>query len=364
MALWKQALAKLRGAADTVRPPESDTDSGAAVEPQAQPAAVGGETTAGPEGANESRDARPASAASEALARELRTGIQVSIGDLEPCTAGWRYRGHPVMVFGTEAPELADAGRRRDFFSLVHLFPCCGALESEERSVWVATDLAALNKAQPQGPFEFCRACLDAAVGRGADTSRFEFVTHVRSHAGSYFAESACYWEPGANPLPLQPPADEAEGSCPNCGCASEEPGWQLCAADTQQLALPGGTCLLCAERQLDGCLHPGGAELLGAAQVRYRFLLSQAAQAPEPSWKLAEAILPLAWQPLLRGLQRMLPPPELFYAFSDSAAPAVLAWPALGRGVVEEALAPEDAEGWSLWSREQIESELGFKSR
>ncbi|WP_308363740.1 MULTISPECIES: hypothetical protein [unclassified Microbulbifer] len=359
MALWKQALAKLRGAADSVRPPESgeDSESGPVAEAVAELVADDAVDATGSD--------QPAVADGEALARELRAGIQVSLGELEPCAAGWRYRGHPVMVFGAEAPELAEPERRRDFFSLVHLFPCCGALENDERSVWVATDLASLNEAQSQGPLNVCRTCLDASAGRGSASAEFDFPAHVRSHADSYFSASACHWKPGANPLPLQPPAAEAEGSCPNCGCASEEPGWQLSARDAEQLALPEGICLLCAERQVDGCLHLGETALLEAAWARYHYLVAQAAQTPAPSWKLAEAILPMAWQPLLRSLQQMLPPPELFYPIEEGVPPTVLAWPALSRGiVVDEALALEGVSGWSLWSRGQIESELGFKLR
>ncbi|MBB3062351.1 hypothetical protein [Microbulbifer rhizosphaerae] len=367
MALWKQALAKLRGAADSVRPlePGADSESDAVEDAVTELVTEDAENIDDVADATGSSSDQPAVADGEALARELRAGIQVSLGELESCAAGWRYRGHPVMVFGAEAPELTEPERRRDFFSQVHLFPCCGVLENEERSVWVATDLVSLNEAQLQGPFNFCRTCLDASAGRGSAPTEFDFPAHVRSHGDSYFAASPCHWKPGTNALPLQAPAAEAEGSCPNCGCASEEPGWQLSAGDVEQLALPEGICLLCAERQVDGCLHLGETVLLEAAWARYHYLVAQAAQAPAPSWKLTEAILPMAWQPLLRSLQQMLPPPELFYPIEEDVPPTVLAWPALSRGiVVDEALALEGVPGWSLWSRAQIESELGFKLR
>lgn len=357
MALWKQALAKLRGTADSVRPPVPDSDSEIDLTAEAMDEPlVDADGNSGSEG--------PAAVDAGALARELRAGIQVSLGDLESCAAGWRYRGHPVMVFGTEAPELTDAQRRRDFSSLVHLFPCCGPLKSDARSVWVATDFTALNEAQSRDLFEVCRTCLEASAGRGASPTGFDFASHVRSNGHSFFAGSACYWKPGSNPRPLQPPVAEAVGNCPGCGCAAEESGWQLHAEDAQQLALPEGICLLCAERQVDGCLSLGEEDMLEAAWARYHYLISQAAQAPAPSWKLAEAILPMSWQPLLRGLQRMLPPPELFYSYGEELPLAVLAWPSLGRGVVAEPAAEGQDGGWSLWSRAQIEAELEIGPR
>ncbi|SHF63105.1 hypothetical protein SAMN04487965_2434 [Microbulbifer donghaiensis] len=359
MALWKQALAKLRGSAPSASGPvpadvAADIDVAVADDPTDEVAAAG------------DSDAVSTAVDRNALARELQSGLQVSIGDLDSCSAGWRYRGHPVMVFGTDAPELDDPRRRRDFYSLVHVFPCCGALQSESRSAWVGTDLKQINESHGQGPFTLCKACLEAAAGRGASAARFEFTSHVRSHGDSYFADSTCYWRPGVNSLPLQLPADAVEHACPHCGCAAEEGGWHLSADDAQQLALPEGSCLLCAERRVDGCMHFASEQLLTAARVRYRYLVAQAAKAPAPSWKLAEAILPLGWQPLLQSLQRILPAPELFFSFAESASPAVLAWPALSRGIVESVdnEAQQGAADWSLWTRAQIEAELGFKLR
>lgn len=360
MALWKHALAKLRGAAAGV---EKDTAAVLVV-------AENGQVTSAEEVSAEVDDGNEPAQAEEfdknALARELQSGIEVSIGDLESCGAGWRFRGHPVMIFGTDAPELEDPQRRREFFSRAHLFPCCGALESEQRSAWIGTDLVQLNESHGQGPFNLCRTCVEAVAGRGADPAVFDFASHVRSHGDSYFGVSACYWRPGENSQPLQPAVIEAEGSCPNCGCASKEAGWQLRTEDVRNLGQPERTCVLCAERSVEGCLHFEGEQLLEAARVRYRYLIGQAAKAPTPSWKLAEAILPLGWQPLLRSLQRILPPPELFFSYSETAEPAVLAWPALHRGIVETATNPEqsDATEWSLWTRAQIETELGFKLR
>lgn len=349
MALWKQTLAKLRGVDAT---PASRAKAQAEGDVEAQADDTEGVT-------------QPEGDADSALARELRSGIEISIGDLENCGAGWRYRGHPVMVFGTDAPEL-EGPRRRDFFSQVHLYPCCGALESETRSAWVGTDLAGINVSHGQGPFSLCRSCLEAAAGRSADPVAFDFSSHVRSHGDSYFGEVPCYWRPGADSQPLRLPAAEVEGSCPLCGCASEDAGWQLSVHDARQLSLDEGTCLLCAERRVEGCLHFQGEQLLSAARARYRFLVAQAAKAPVPSWKLAEAILPSGWQPLLQSLQRILPPPELFFDYAESLPPAVLAWPALSRGVVDRmgAAEKEAAAGWNLWTRAQIEAELGFKMR
>ena len=357
MALWKQALAKLRGSADTVPSSENAADIKSGDIGLAEAVAETGKGVDTP--------SLSGAVDQEALARELRVGIEVSLGDLAPCAAGWRYRGHPVMVFGAEAPELSDAKRRREFFSQAHLFPCCGALQSKERSVWVGTDLEAMNESHGQGPFKPCRECLHATAGRGANSRQFNFPTHVRSHGDSYFAAAPCFWRPGRNALSLQAPA-AAAGSCPKCGCASAEAHWQVAAEDAARLHLPIGICLLCAERDVDGCLHMPEQLLLEAASTRYRYLMSQAVKAPSPSWKLAEAILPLGWQPLLRSLQRKLPPPELFFEFSESASPAVLAWPALHRGIVET---PGDvqegkASHWNLWTRGQIEVELGFHLR
>ena len=357
MALWKQALAKLRGAADVAKPSGTETECGG----DDELALVDNDTEA------EGEDAAPASKAvdRQALARELQSGIEVSLGDLEFLGAGWRYRGHPVMVFGADVPEL-EAYRQRDFFSLVHLYPCSGVLQNETVAAWVGTDLEQINAVHGQGPFRLCRACLEAAAGRGANATGFEFASHVRSHGDSYFADAPCYWQPGANSEPLRAPASGAGGNCPHCGCRAEEGGWQLASEDAEQLGLPVGSCLLCAERRVKGCLHLAGEELLAAARVRYHYLVAQAAKVPAPSWKLAEAILPLGWQPLLHSLQRVLPPPELFFVYVESAQPAVLAWPSLRRGIVESADSAREAiaEEWSLWTRTQIEAELGFKLR
>lgn len=354
MALWKQALAKLRGSADKVPAAEANVDVAEAV---VEEAAAAEENSEEPE----------AGVGTDALARELRVGIEVSIGDLESCDAGWRYRGHPVMVFATEAPELNDPKRRREFFARAHLYPCCGALQSDRRSAWVASsDLGTINDSHGQGPFVYCKTCLEAVAGRGASPAAFDFLSHVRNHGDSYFAKKAQYWQAGTDSQPLQAPAAEAKGSCPKCGCTAEEPHWQLSTGDAQQLSLPEGICLLCAEREVDGCLYFGEAELLAAARVRYSDLLKKAAKAPAPSWKLAEAMLPLGWQPLLRRLQRMLPAPELFHTYDESMPPAILAWPDRARGVIEHGGGAEGqgAAGWSFWTRAQIEAELGFKLR
>ncbi|WP_193164894.1 hypothetical protein [Microbulbifer hainanensis] len=357
MALWKQALAKLRGAADEAKPSGVEAESGGDGELDVLdeiPAAEGEDTAPEPKAVDK-----------QVLARELQSGIEVSLGDLEFLGAGWRYRGHPVMVFGADVREL-EASQQRDFFSQIHLYPCSGVLQNETVGAWVGTDLEQINAGHGQGPFRLCRACLEAAAGRGADAARFDFASHVRSHGDSYFADAPCYWQPGANSEPLQAPASRAEGDCPHCGCRAEEGGWQLASEDAQRLELPVGSCLLCAERRVKGCLHLTGEELLGAARVRYQYLVSQAAKVPAPSWRLAEAILPLGWQPLLQSLQRVLPPPELFYVYAESAQPAVLAWPSLRRGIVESVGGTEEtiAEEWSLWTRGQIEAELGFKLR
>ena len=357
MALWKQALAILRGSADTVPASENAADI--------ENGEIGLVDKVADKGSDGDNQPLSDEVDREALARELRVGIEVSIEDLEPCGAGWRYRGHPVLVFGADAPELSDPKRRQEFFAQAHLFPCCGALETEQRSVWVGTDFAAINKSHGQGPFKPCRACLEATAGRGASVREFNFSVHVRSHGDSYFPAAACFWRPGSNALSLQTPG-AASGSCPKCGCASAESHWQLSAQDAVQLNLPEGTCLLCAERDAEGCLYLSEQALLAAASARYRFLISQAARAPVASWKLAEAILPLGWQPLLRSLQRKLPPPELFLQFSTDTPPAVLAWPALHRGIVEARGEAQEsnASGWNLWTRDQIEAELGFQLR
>ncbi|WP_346838865.1 hypothetical protein [Microbulbifer sp. SAOS-129_SWC] len=345
MALWKQALAKLRGAADAAQPAEVEVE-----------AAANENSTAHGSDVQEGIDR-------SALARALQSGIEVSIGDLDACGAGWRYRGHPVMVFGTEAPELEDADKRRDFYSLVHLFPCCGALQTDQRSAWAGSDLQQINAEQGQGPFRFCKVCVEAAAGRGADPATFDFAAHVRSHGDSFFTQSCCYWAPGSNTEPLNAPVGAAGRSCPHCGCAASGGGWQLHGEDAQHLAQEQGTCLLCAERRVDGCLHLASEQLLAAARIRYDYLIGQTARAPAPSWKLAQAILPLGWQPLLRSLERVLPPPALFFEYADSAPAAILAWPSLRRGVVEH-LGDGQVPDWNLWSRAQIETELGFKMR
>jgi len=349
VALWKQALAKLRGATDPAQPVEAGVETAVLEVEHAEEA--------------DARESESAAIDRNALARALQSGIQLSIGDLDPCGAGWRYRGHPVMVFGTEAPELEGEHRQRDFHSLVHLFPCCGALQTEGRSAWAGTDLQRINAEHGQGPFRFCKVCVEAAAGRGADPAAFEFPAHVRSHADSYFADASCYWTPGANSEPLQPPAQASGQGCPQCGCAALDDGWQLHDEDARRLALAEGICVLCAERRVDGCLHLSGEQLLAAARVRYDYLIGQAARAPAPSWKLAQAILPLGWQPLLHSLERVLPPPELFFECAESGQAAVLAWPALRRGVVER-IAGGNVADWKLWSRAQIEAELGFTLR
>lgn len=345
MALWKQAMSKLRGSTAKTSNTENDTPA-VQVAPD-QPSAETLQTDA---------------TTSSALAQELRAGIEVSIGDLEAHPAGWRYRGHPVMVFGTDAPELDDAKRRRDFFSLIHLHPCCGALKSDSRSAWVGTDLTAMNSAHDQAPFKPCKPCHEATAGRGSAPSQFDFVAHVRTHGDRYFESEPSHWRPGSDILSISAPARKATGKCPKCGCASAEQGWQVNKKDTPGLGLPEGICLLCAEREVEGCLHYSEQQFMEAAVARYRYLMDQSAKTPAPSWKLAEALLPLSWQPLLRSLQRMLPPPELFYAYSETAEPAILAWPKLRRGISAAAVDATSANGWSLWVREQIEKELGFQ--
>lgn len=355
MALWKQALAKLRGSA----PSDGGESDVALVET--------GDSIPGASSAAEEGGTTRAAVDKNALARELRSGIQVNIGDLDTNGAGWSYRGHPVMVFGTDAPELDDPQRRKDFFSLMHVYPCCGALESETRTAWVTTDLRWVNETHGEGPYRQCKACVEAAGGRGASPEGFDFTAHVCSHGDSYFNETACFWQPGTNKVPLQSPAEESELSCPHCGCAAKEDGWQLSGADAKVLKLAEGSCVLCAERRVDGCLHLESTQLLAAARIRYQFLTAQASRAPAPSWKLAEAILPLGWQPLLQSLQRMLPPPQLFYPYAEGSTAAVLAWPELRRGVVEmvtEERVAQAAPDWNLWTRAQIEAELGFKLR
>lgn len=354
MALWKQALAKLRGSADEV--PAAGNTGATEEAATGEPAAVEHES-----------DESAGAPVADVLARELEAGIQVSIGDLQTCRAGWCYRGHPVMLFGPDAPELNDPKRRRAFASRVHLHPCSSALEEEQRGAWIASsDLATINASHDGGPFTFCGDCLQAAAGQGASTPGFDFLSHVRNCGDSYFAKKPQYWQAGAESRPLQGPADGSRGSCPKCGCAAEASHWQLNADDARLLSLPEGICLLCAERQVQGCLYISEAELLDAARARYGDLLQKAAKAPAPSWKLAEAMLPLGWQPLLRRLQRMLPPPELFYSCGHSARVAILAWPGRARGVIEHR-GETESEGdgdWRFWTRTQIESELGFRLR
>ncbi|MEX2963629.1 hypothetical protein [Microbulbifer sp. TYP-18] len=355
MALWKQALAKLRG-------PAAAKSSG---ETAAIANSDGTGSPEGTDGAGVAGETPIPGDGQVALAQELRVGIEVSIGDLEPHPAGWRYRGHPVMVFGVDGPELTDGDKRREFFSLVHLHPCCAALRSDGRSAWVGTDLAAIDSSHGAGPFKLCRACLEAAGGRGADPDVFDFSTHVSSQGDSYFAENACFWQSGHKVRPLQAPPAAATGACPDCGCGSAAPGWQLDAEDARHLELPEGICVLCAERKGEGCLHLGGQLALEAASARYRDLVDRAAKAPVSSWKLVEAVLPLGWRPLLRSLQRQLPPPEPFYQYAESAPPAILAWPSLRRGIVAKPQGPDASGGdWRLWTRSQIEAELGFRPR
>jgi hypothetical protein len=373
VALWKKAFARLRGAPDTSSSPEStdavETDvleqDALAVEENLKAAA---EMAAGVDlEADEDTFVTTTEAAdtrSDVFARELQAGIQVSLGDLERSDAGWRYRGHPVMVFGVESEEITDPARRRQVASLIHLYPCNSALKNTASAAWVATDLKAIESLADSGHYRFCRGCLQAAAGRGADPAKFDFSAHVRSHGDSYFPDGPCYWRPGAEPVSLLAPATKAERACPKCGCNSEEAGWQMSTGDAERLSLPEGICLLCAEREVEGCLHFEGDDLVVAAHARYRSLMAQAARSPVPSWKLAAAILPLGWQPLLQSLERVLPPPELFFSIADSEPPAVLAWPALKRGVVERRMEGVESKGWSLWTRAQIEEELGFTLR
>lgn len=371
MALWKKAFARLRGgdvssSGQPVEAAGSDVleQDDVAIE-ESLKAATQMAADAELEADNlpfVAPDAQLSS--SELLSGELQQGMQVSLGDLQSSAAGWCYRGHPVMVFGVENTTIDDPSRRRQLASLVHLFPCSNALKDEGSTAWVATERGALEKVGDPGQFRFCPGCLQAAAGRGADAATFQFIDHVRSHGDSYFPGGPCYWRPGMSPVELMPPAADAEQACPQCRCHSRESGWQLNAEDAERLSLPEGICLLCAERQVDGCLHYEADDLLSAAQIRYRDLMAQASRPPVASWKLAAAILPQGWQPLLRSLERMLPPPELFFRFSESEPPAVLAWPALRRGVVERRAEGQAGKDWSLWTRAQIESELGFALR
>ncbi|MFI2813214.1 hypothetical protein [Microbulbifer zhoushanensis] len=372
MAMWKQALASLRHASRQVLADNGDPDA-PRPGPSLQP---GPETAATPPDAPTSQGAPTA----EAIEIQLNEGMQVSLSSLEPTPVGWTYRRHPVMVFGVEVPEVEDADRRREFWQRVHLLPCCGALDSGERSAWIGTDLEMMRSSFADSPLTLCQSCLTTLNHddyRRADSRErqqiqqaFDFVGHVQRFSHQYFDTGYTFWQPGEAPSPadessLVTEEKEEKGieACPGCGCASDQAGWRLPGSIGNQHSLPAGICIPCAVRQTRGCLHIDEEVALTAARLRFEYFAATYRGKMENSWKLAEAILPLTWLPLLRGLEKLLPAPELFYQFESGRAPAVLAWPGQHRGILPDgASTAEPPTDWSLWTRREILREFGLK--
>ncbi|WP_237060383.1 hypothetical protein [Microbulbifer sediminum] len=364
MAMWKRALANLRQAGKRI---ETDGES------------VEASTAANPlQGKDYSTVTayEGESLCTDAMAGQLMQGVQLSLAELEDRTIGWLYRGHPVMVFGVEVPEVEDVTRRQDFWQRVHLLSCCSALDSGGRSAWVGTDLGSIRAAFPDDSLMLCQSCLTTLnhdnYRRAGRTERqlieqhFDFVSHVQRFSHQYFSDKPLFWKPGERPAPfdeaVQPGPAEAS-ACPSCGCAPEGAGWRLPETIAAELSLAPGTCIPCAMREAPGCLHIDDASALSAARQRFNYFAASYSGKMESSWKLAEAILPLTWLPLLRGLEDLLPPPELFYQFDSARQPAVLAWPGQQRGILPDgASTGEPPSGWSLWTRREILREFGLK--
>lgn len=303
---------------------------------------------------------------------ELSKGFETSLGSLEFCSAGWKYKGVPVFVFASKIPEITDQQRRETFYYQLHLKPCCSSLMDVDRAVWITNRAEAVEPWQNKRLFEACHHCLTmtgyknyrslSSAEKSELRDDFDFTDYVKWHATEYFpGVEYGYWMPGEELKPFVVGGNDNVEKCSHCRwpLPKNSPGL---VRDAALFDLSGPTCVCCLDSSPKVAVMSESILLSAYAQrywewrrayIEEQGLGSIASQTIKFSWSQLTYHFPRKWQPLITVLKQF--EPADIYCLAEKGY-ALLAWPRLRRAIV---LSDKDKRGfpggWEVWTYDEV---------